>query len=758
MTTARGSAATESGRNVIPPLAAALAVLLTSSAFSGVFTDTRWILPLSMTVGTVSLSGMAVRALRGRPPWVVLAQVVTLLVLLSTMFSDRAILGVFPGPGTLTELGTILGQALGTVRTAVPPVPSDTALQCLVCLGIGLVVLLLDAVAVSARAPAVAGLFLLCVFAIPASLADDMLPWWTFLAGAAGFALLLTAEKARNHTAAGNQDGRGFLGFGRQALTLAASAAVVALLVGSAFTGVGTEGRLPGSSPTVDSKAAGGIGIRPFTSLRGQLNRDSVVELFRVRGLPEDAYLRAMTLRKFDPASGWKLAGLTRGVPARGSLPLPPSADSMSGPPVRIEIDPIGYRDAWLPVFGIPLKVAGMGPNWRYDPAAGVLFTQAPHEARPYVETAFLPDHSPAELRRASGPLRVDPAYLNLRGVGPRIIDLAERITAEADTAFDKAVALNRYFTDPDNGFTYDEQTAPASSSSALADFLLRGKRGYCEQFASSMAVLLRAVGIPSRVAVGFTSGHQEGDSRVITTEDAHAWVEAYFPGVGWATFDPTPLDDGRTSLPSYLQDELNPEGGQASEESGRTSSSTGPSRAEDGDTGENPAAALPDPPLSDADDNVWVIVGVCALAVAVLAAPAATRSVRRRRRVATVAAGAQGAPTTAWREVLDEFRDRGSRAAATDTARGVAHALIERHGLDEDGADAMRALVTVVERDWYAPAGMPTDHSADPALADVLRRVRDSLRRSAPLSWRQRLLPRSVLQPGRSEETTPAA
>ena len=68
------------------------------------------------------------------------------------------------------------------------------------------------------------------------------------------------------------------------------------------------------------------------------------------------------------------------------------------------------------------------------------------------------------------------------------------------------------------------------------------------------MGVMLRVAGIPSRVAIGFTPGVQVNDYLSISTQDAHAWVEAYFGGKGWVTFDPTPLSDGRGITPSYLQ------------------------------------------------------------------------------------------------------------------------------------------------------------------------------------------------------------
>lgn len=742
--TARG------GSNLSRTVASALAVLLTATAFTGVFADSRWLPPAVVTAAAVAGTGAACRARRIWKPLVALTQLAVLVVVLTLLFTRTALLGVFPGPSSVHELVGLLGVSLETVRNGIPPVDADTALQCLVCLGIGAVTLIVDVIAVTLGAPAVAGLVLLCVFAVPASLADSLLPWWTFVAGAAGFVVLLATGASGRRPRSGDGPPRSTdarIGFGKQSLAVAGMAAVVALLVGSTFTGIGTQGRLPGSDPYA-GKGTSGIGLRPFTSLRGQLRRDSVVDLFRVRGLPEDAYLRAMTLSEFDPNSGWKLAGLTQGVPAQGRLPLPPGITPPAGPRARIEITPLGYRDAWLPVFGVPLEVSGMGPNWRYDPAAGIVFTQVRQKTVPYVEIAAFPEPTPEQLRRSNAPARIHPSYLDISGVGQRIIDLAERITANAPTNFDKAVALNRYFTDPANGFTYELETAPASSNKALADFLFRGKRGYCEQFASSMAVLLRAVGIPSRVAVGFTSGHPEDDARVITTEDAHAWVEAYFPGHGWITFDPTPLGDGRTTLPSYLEQALT---GEEALPPGAPTTAAPTSEAPAPDDGDRSLVVppAPGPRGPGGADAVWTAVAVGVLALALVAGPAVLRTWRRRRRLTAVTAGARGATEAAWQEVLDEFLDRGTKPSPTHTARTVGFDLVARHGLDEDGALAMRSLVTLVERAWYAPPGQPVD----PALPDLLTRIVDSLRRSAPLDWRARVLPRSVLRPGSSDE-----
>lgn len=721
---------------VFPTLVAALAVLLSSSAFSGVLADPRWLPGALLVVGVVAGTGLAGRTLRWWPPLVVLAQLAAVLVVLVVLFSKTLFMSVVPGTAAVRELAGVLSSGLDIVRNGIPPVEAGPAIQCLVCLGLGLVAVLVDAVAVTVGAPAVAGLVLLCVFAIPASLADEMLPWGSFVAGAVAFtALLVTggSHRRRNTSLSAHQL------FGPNLAAVVGVSTVLALLAGVLFTGVGTRGRLPGDDQS--ASANGGIGLRPFTSLRGQLNRDQVVELFRVRGLPRETYLRAMTLRKFDPQRGWRLDGLTSGVDASKPLPVPEGTDVQHGIRARVEIEPVSYRDPWLPVFGVPTKVDGMGENWRYDSQAGIVFTQTRQDSRPYTESMILPNPPAERLRTATGPVAVDPAYLDTSGVAPQIGDLARRLTANEPTNFDKAVALNRYFTDPSNGFVYDLRTAPPQGNNALVDFLFHGKRGFCEQYSSSMAVLLREIGIPSRVAVGFTAGYPDGDQQVITTNDAHAWVEAYFPGSGWITFDPTPLDDRRTSTPQYLAREQLP--GQPPP--GDQGPQNPPPDQPPGDRGQ---AQPPRPSRPDSGGGLnWsaFTAGLLLLA-AIAAAPAGYRTIRRGQRLRTVAEGGPGAGGAAWAELLDEWNDRGSQPVRTDTVRTTAAKMADAHQLDAGGTAALHELVSALEREWYAP-GNTGVHTEVTSVREALDTVLASLHRCSPLGWRDRLLPRSALE-----------
>jgi transglutaminase-like putative cysteine protease len=131
-----------------------------------------------------------------------------------------------------------------------------------------------------------------------------------------------------------------------------------------------------------------------------------------------------------------------------------------------------------------------------------------------------------------------------------RAYALSQRLVRGATTPYSYVLAVKNYLS---RGFTYNEN--PPASAYPLETFLFKSKRGYCQQFAGAMALLLRMGGIPARVATGFTSGSYDSATKswVVQDIDAHAWVEAWFPHYGWVRFDPTPAAaparGGRTSL-----------------------------------------------------------------------------------------------------------------------------------------------------------------------------------------------------------------
>lgn len=132
--------------------------------------------------------------------------------------------------------------------------------------------------------------------------------------------------------------------------------------------------------------------------------------------------------------------------------------------------------------------------------------------------------------------------YLTLPRVDPRVERLARRVTRNASTDFEKARLIEDYLR---ASYSYSLEVDDAGVSDPLAHFLLERNPGHCEYFATSMAVMTRYLGIPSRVVNGFVAGEWSGltGAFIVRQSDAHSWVEAWIPGRGWATFDPTPSE-----------------------------------------------------------------------------------------------------------------------------------------------------------------------------------------------------------------------
>ena len=173
-----------------------------------------------------------------------------------------------------------------------------------------------------------------------------------------------------------------------------------------------------------------------------------------------------------------------------------------------------------------------------------------------YAGVSLLPPMNAAKLRAASTEYSSDIAstYLQLPlELDPRIPELARQITRNAKTPFDKALAIENYLR---SNFTYTLNLTGKPGDDPLAHFLFETRAGHCEYFASAMTILLRTLGVPSREVNGFLPGEYNdlGGDYIVRASDAHSWVEVYFPGTDWQTFDPTPAaPEGATTLLSRL-------------------------------------------------------------------------------------------------------------------------------------------------------------------------------------------------------------
>ncbi|HXC47009.1 MAG TPA: DUF3488 and transglutaminase-like domain-containing protein [Candidatus Sulfotelmatobacter sp.] len=178
---------------------------------------------------------------------------------------------------------------------------------------------------------------------------------------------------------------------------------------------------------------------------------------------------------------------------------------------------------------------------------AGAVFNPARNYSQiRYEGVSLLPMERPAKARTAGTeyPEDIQSLYLQLpEKLDPRIPLLAQKITAAAGNPFDKSVVLENYLR---RNFGYTLNLAGKPGADPLAQFLFVTKAGHCEYFSSAMAVMLRTLGIPSREVNGFLPGefNDLAGDYIVRASDAHSWVEAYFPGSGWITFDPTPPAD----------------------------------------------------------------------------------------------------------------------------------------------------------------------------------------------------------------------
>lgn len=159
-----------------------------------------------------------------------------------------------------------------------------------------------------------------------------------------------------------------------------------------------------------------------------------------------------------------------------------------------------------------------------------------------YEGFSLLPARNVPRLRAASTEYSEDirNIYLQLPKLDPRIPELAKQITARAQTPFDKTITLENYLR---SQYAYNLNLTGKPGDDPLAHFLFETRSGHCEYFASAMAIMLRTLDIPTREVNGFLPGEYNdlGEDYIVRASDAHSWVEVYFPGTGWMTFDPTP-------------------------------------------------------------------------------------------------------------------------------------------------------------------------------------------------------------------------
>ncbi len=758
-------------------LCAWAATLLAACALLPLVGEAVWIPQAAFLLGVQTVVGALARRVPLARPLTVAAQALVTLLLLTLVFArQQAIVGMFPGPEAFQHFGTLLRTGGEDVGKYAIPAPLTDGIRLMMIGGVLVIGLVVDALAVTFRSAAPAGLPLLALYSVAAGLSDGA-AWLWFVAAAAGYLMLLLAEGRERLS----QWGRVFAGAppgpgadsaagavapvrtGRRIGAVALGIALVVPLGLPALDG----GLLDGAGRGVGPGSGGGgtiSAVNPLVSLRDSLNVDEDHEVMSYRTTTEetqDLYLRIVSLDEFD-GTAWK-PSQRRIQDVPDTFPTP----SGLGPDIeRTEIETRistanDYGQDWLPM-PYPAIGVDIDGDWRYEPVGRTLVGDHGQNTRGlrYTVKSLIVRPSPDQLASAPEPapaLRRE--FTKLPDSLPSVVErTAHAVTAGAANNYEQAVKLQDWFA-VSGGFTYDTQVRVGSGANAIARFL-REKEGFCVHFSFAMASMARSLGIPARVAVGFTPGSpQTNGSMTVGLRDAHAWPELYFEGVGWTRFEPTP---NRGSTPSYTEPEV-PDDSSLPEvvrpttkaptapaaEPSASESCAGRERQLEACAGESPSAA------AGADDDnrwqQWLRYPVVALAgLAVLAVPLLPMLWRMRTRSVRLGAHARTAEGVAahtlavWQEVTDTAWDYGIAPDESQTPRKAAARIVRLGHLDEQATAAAHRLAAAVEQVLYAPHPRPTR-----GLADDVHRIEGALRAHVSRSTRLRALlaPRSTIR-----------
>src|SRR5439155_5076124 len=308
----------------------------------------------------------------------------------------------------------------------------------------------------------------------------------------------------------------------------------------------------------LQGNASHNISLNPLVDIRPKLIQNPAVTLFTVASTAP-TYWQILTLDTFDAQrQQWSPSDpeATHGVQVGQGIILPSAAPQYA----LAEGDAIQLHERfvlaelaqpWLPVAA-DAEMIQMDGSARYDPISGaVVLPGLTSQGLTYDVTSRVVIPTPAELDRVTA-MGAANAYTQLPDNLPPAIDqLAHQWSAEGTSPYRKILAIQ----DVLRGWTYDLRVAAPRNADDLVYFLTKGHRGYCQQFAGSMAVLLRALGYQTRVAVGFLPGSYNPRTQrwEVSTDDFHAWVQVLFPGYGWLSFDPTPTRfESNPTIASY--------------------------------------------------------------------------------------------------------------------------------------------------------------------------------------------------------------
>jgi hypothetical protein len=363
-----------------------------------------------------------------------------------------------------------------------------------------------------------------------------------------------------------------------------------------------------------------------------------------------------------------------------------------------------------------------------------------------------VPHLTEPELRQAL-PTRASSRYLALPVDFPDSVRrLAFQVTGAGASPYEKALLLQNFFR---SNFRYDEHVAFGDGSGAILRFL-QARRGFCQQFAGTYGAMARAIGLPTRVAVGFTMGHPDDAGAFhVLNRDAHAWPEVYLAGYGWVRFEPTPgrgaPDQAYAHVPPMAVEPL-PRATPAPTEAPATANTPNPP------TTRPPSNDQSTPNAPQTHHSHWarnLLIAVASLVGIAGAGVLALLMNRRRRwhRRRTANTGTDGRVLVAWEETEESLGLAGLPRHPSETPFEYASRVPRASGM---AGAPLASLAEATASAAFSPEGVDgaTAAQAEAAAAEV--RAQLALKASRPERVRWALGLGSPPRRGGEERITP--
>jgi transglutaminase-like putative cysteine protease len=744
------------GGIVGPSVATGVAVVLASLSLAPLVDSAGWFGPTVLAVLVVTLVGALATWLRVPVFLIPIMQALLLFAVLVAKFTTNAPWGFIPSSDSLTSLRGVLADGMASVDQFAPPVPLSDGIASIMTLGVGCVAIVVFVLAVDLRMPVAAGAGLVAIYVVPSFVLDEGSPWWAFTAVAIGWMVLLISDERvglvtwgrllRRADSSGPQSP--LAGLSSAALRLGAVSLVAAVLLPILVPSLADAvmGRTGAGSGTDAGGGSGGrtVGLDPFADLKRTLiSQSDTPVLHYTTSADIPTYLPTVVLEDYADEKWRARVFSTEGATQVGDgVDVAASSLLRSGKAEQYRFTVDGLANKFLPVPEGLTTVTGLQGSWFSDPTTGTIFATQGATTTGQAWTAdavTIPAARDVVAAPSTGASDAEQKRILAQGIPPFLVDTAKQWTSGETTDVGRAFAIQQKFLE----FTYSVDVTSDQRTSYLQQFM-DDKKGYCQQFAATMALMARSLGIPARVVVGYTQGTRDANGGwTVLSRDAHAWPELSFPGVGWVRFEPTPRTDG-TVVP-----QPRPTTAVSTPPTTSPGASASPSRGgkldnltEKENPGDVPAFNGPDSSAGTTADQ-WRLRGILLLILVGLAGgavPAVRRGLRRRRRL-----GADASVEDAWDELRDTARDLGVPWSDALTPRQAVASVIDKQRLRGTVAEAATRVGRTTERSRYAATPPPTE-----GLVEDVSTVRTALLERTDRGTRVRaiLLPASLRRP----------